>query len=245
MVAKDQIKILVVDDEVELCDTIVSLFSSSGFTAVGVYSATDALTLLDQQDFSIVISDIRMPKHDGFFLLKEIKKRNSIFPKVLFISGHHIDVESCYSQGIEGFFQKPFNFNEIKRAITRCLLRKKDWLRHPLNGSRGLVSKKYYDWDELLASKFVGFGKNGLFISENYQFYKPGHLINFKFRFVSGHPLPKVEGQGIIKWIRRPSENKLPPGIGLEVVHVKKECIDFYLEYIEQLDTIATIPICG
>lgn len=245
MVDKKSVNILIVDDDRDLCDTIVNLFKKTGMNIRGVYSAQEALNIINTEEVSILITDIRMPVKDGIYLLREVKKKNRQFPKVLFISGGSVDIETCYSLGVEGFFQKPFDIDEVKRVVMKCLLRKKDWLRLPLNKSRGRITKRFYDWDEMLKSKQVGFGKSGLFFSENYQFFNVGDLCDFKIQFVSGMPVKKIAGQGIVRWVRKSGDNRLSPGVGIEVVHIQDEIMNFYLDYIESLVTVSTIPSHG
>ena len=242
MVSKKSIKILIVDDDRDLCDSLVELFSLTGMNVQGVYNATDAVEIVKREKTSIVITDIHMPIKDGIWLLKEIKKIDPDFPKVLFISGQSVNLELFYSLGIEGFFAKPFNIESVKRAIMRCLLRKKDWLRYPLNGTKGRITKKFYDWEELKKSKQVAFGKSGLFLSENYQFYKVGDHVDFKMAFLSGSPIKKFQGQGVSRWIRKPGENNLPPGVGLEILHIHRDSMSFYLDQLSLLEGPSTIP---
>ncbi len=242
MDSRDSVKILVVDDEKDLCDTIVDLFQMAQINAQGVYSAQEALDVLDRESISIVISDIRMPGKDGFYLLKEIKKRNSEFPRVMFISGQPVDIEACYDFGIHGFFKKPFDFNEVKDAITRCLLRKEDWLYHSYKGSKGKIVKKFYDWQELLNSEQVGFGKIGMFFNHQ-QNFEVGDLCDIKISFVSGAPVKNFIAQGVVRWIREDGSQDLPPGVGIEVVHVDRSSLKFYTELVASLETTSSIPV--
>ena len=65
---------------------------------------------------------------------------------------------------------------------------------------------------------------------------------------VEALPVPAtllVDAQGIVRWIRKPSENALLPGVGVEVIHVDRDCMDFYLQLVEDLLTEATIPLCA
>ncbi len=245
MATKDLVKILVVDDEKDLCDTIVELFQMAQINAQGVYSAQEALRVLDQEPISIVITDIRMPGKDGFYLLREIKKRNVEFPRVMFISGQPVDVETCYDRGIEGFFKKPFDFTEVKEAITRCLLRKEDWLFHSYKGSKRKIVKKFYDWQELVNSEQVGVGRIGMFFTNIQQDLEVGDLCDIKISFLSGAPIKNFIGQGVVRWTRDDSDKEWPSGVGVEIVHVDRSSIHFYTQLVASLKTTSSIPLCA
>jgi len=71
---KKDAKILVVDDDVELADTLTDYLSEQGYSATKAYSGNEALNLLRERDFHLVVTDLVMPEVDGMDLLKFIKE---------------------------------------------------------------------------------------------------------------------------------------------------------------------------
>jgi DNA-binding response OmpR family regulator len=211
--SSQSIHILIVDDDRELCDAISDLFRKFQFQVSSAYSAQEALTKIDQDHISIVISDVRMPDGDGFYLLEQIKKKGSEFPKVLFVSGSPVDMEKAYAMGIEGFFEKPFDSEQVKKAIKKCLMRKKDWWSVPVNTKSQRISMRFYDWDEMLKSQMVGFGKGGLFLATQKPVAAVNELVDFKMEFTSADPVRKIMGTGIVRWVRTEGDAEQAAGI--------------------------------
>ena len=79
--------VLVVDDERDFVDTLVKRLERRGFNVTGVGGGKEALALLGQKTFDVVILDIMMPGMDGIETLREIKLS---WPKtqVILLSGH-------------------------------------------------------------------------------------------------------------------------------------------------------------
>lgn len=72
---RENIRILVVDDELDYCEVLKMILESNGYTAETCSNGQEALKLLEESSFDIVISDLNMPVMDGYELLREIKRR--------------------------------------------------------------------------------------------------------------------------------------------------------------------------
>src|SRR4030065_2628540 len=69
------VKVLVVDDDVDYNLYLTKFLSEEGYTAKGITMPTEAINVLEQDRFNIVILDLKMPQISGTELLKEIKSR--------------------------------------------------------------------------------------------------------------------------------------------------------------------------
>ena len=80
-------KILVVDDEPSLADTLAAIFQRAGYTATAVYSGAEALAFITAHRPSLVITDVIMPGMDGIALAKSVRMS---YPncRVLLFSGN-------------------------------------------------------------------------------------------------------------------------------------------------------------
>ncbi len=72
---RENLRILVVDDEKDYCEVLKMILESNGYTTETCFNGQEALEMLEKGSFDVVISDINMPVMDGYELLKEIKKR--------------------------------------------------------------------------------------------------------------------------------------------------------------------------
>ena len=114
--------ICVVDDHQDIRNALVEMLQLADYETVAFASAEDALVVLDQNWQGIVISDIRMPKMDGFELLGALQKLDAGLPVIL-ITGHG-DVQMALSairSGAYDFIEKPFRREHLLEVVKRGL----------------------------------------------------------------------------------------------------------------------------
>ncbi len=122
---KKQISILVVDDEPGIREMLSLELSSQGYCVVKVPHAAEALAKIQEQRFSLMITDLKMPGIDGLELLEQAKK---IDPKleVIMMTGHGSisDAVEAMKKGAYDFVLKPFQLIEINTLIEKVLEKK-------------------------------------------------------------------------------------------------------------------------
>jgi CheY-like chemotaxis protein len=120
-------KILVVDDEELLTRTFVSLLEKKGYEVMVATKGQDAIEMVKEDDFDLVICDIRMPGISGAETVKQIKEiaaSRKKEPKIIFISGFADATGEKEARDLhpEAYIEKPFDVGnllaEIKRAIS-------------------------------------------------------------------------------------------------------------------------------
>ncbi len=113
-------KILVVDDEELLCNILIRFLAKSGYDCQSTTDPVQALSILEPDDFDLVISDIRMHGMDGLDLVREIRRKYPAIDTII-MSGFSGDY--TYSDIIEAgavdFIAKPIELPELKAKITR------------------------------------------------------------------------------------------------------------------------------
>ncbi|WP_147676370.1 response regulator [Algibacter pacificus] len=116
-------KILVVDDEVSIC-LILENFLSKNHDVISFNDANEALSWLEGTIPDLIISDIRMPKMDGFEFLTTVRQRG--FTKhtpFIILSGRDESKEriKCYKLGAQDYLTKPFNPEELDELVKKNL----------------------------------------------------------------------------------------------------------------------------
>ena len=116
-------KILVVDDEAVVRELTVEILRRSGYAPHGVQSARDALELLDQEPFDLVVSDVVMPEMTGVEFLYELRERRPDLPVVLMTGGSKEPerAEKAVELGACSLIYKPFSHAELTAAVEAAL----------------------------------------------------------------------------------------------------------------------------
>lgn len=122
-------RVLVVDDQPFVCRVIGRLLRRAGYEAWTAGGGTEALSLLEGQEFDLLLTDISMPGMDGFELVARAREMRPDLP-VLYMSGH-------FSAGLdpepvgEPLLEKPFGSSQLYRALGEIL----GWGGPPMDAS--------------------------------------------------------------------------------------------------------------
>lgn len=111
--------ILVVDDEEIIRGIICRTLINEGYHVIEASNGNEIVDKLKENKISMVISDIKMPKMDGFELLAYVKELDPDMP-VLLMSGHNeFSQDDVVSAGANGFIQKPFRNTDIILQVLK------------------------------------------------------------------------------------------------------------------------------
>ena len=114
-------KILIIDDEADIRDTLEMALGFGGYEVEAVKGGQEALEVVRQRSFDLIICDYRMPGMDGVETLEALKKLAPWVPVVL-VSGFLSDEnrENCISSGAFELMNKPFSLSELYSVIGRA-----------------------------------------------------------------------------------------------------------------------------
>ncbi len=118
--------ILIVDDDQTLLKFFKIHLNKFFSHVMVVKNAKEAIDTLKEKTIDLVVSDIRMPKVDGFQLVKKIRSQDPSIPVVL-VSGAMLSeeqIEDC-EKHVDGFLRKPFSVDDLHKVITRGMERRK------------------------------------------------------------------------------------------------------------------------
>ena len=140
-------KIMIVDDEMDMRQSVSQWLALSGYDTETYASAEEALSHLSLDYAGIVVTDIRMPKMDGMTFLKKITAMDSTLPVIL-VTGHGdvpLAVEAM-RLGAFDFLEKPFDPDRMTEIAKRAAQNRRialdsRALRRELSDGSGLVEK--------------------------------------------------------------------------------------------------------
>jgi CheY-like chemotaxis protein len=121
--ALDGLTVLVVDDEADVREVLVSLLEQSGARATAAASATEALAAITRERPDVLLSDLGMPGEDGYTLIRELRARPSdeggSIPAIA-VSGFAgvEDRRRALAAGFQTHLAKPVNTSELLATIT-------------------------------------------------------------------------------------------------------------------------------
>ncbi|MBN2298411.1 MAG: response regulator [Deltaproteobacteria bacterium] len=110
--------ILVVDDSDDLTHVIAEFLSIYGYHVFTASDGCDALEWMEKKAVDAVVSDIHMPRMDGFTLMTKIKNKYPDTPIIL-ITGFSVSEakKMAFEKGADAFVAKPFHLKELKNVI--------------------------------------------------------------------------------------------------------------------------------
>lgn len=116
------IKILIVDDEKPICDLIDMNLTASGYQCVSVQDGLEALDLIEQEDFDLILLDIMLPGASGYDIMEYIRPMGI---PVIFITAKH-EVKNRVKGlrlGADDYLVKPFDVVELTARVEAVLRR--------------------------------------------------------------------------------------------------------------------------
>ncbi len=116
------VRILVVDDEPLLLDTLKEHLELEGATVSTAFNGNEAFELLRRHEFNLILSDVRMPECSGVELLAKIREFKDIAPPVVLMSAFSdISDKKAKELGARGMFLKPENLKYLKELLIETL----------------------------------------------------------------------------------------------------------------------------
>jgi len=136
-----QAKILVVDDDPEVLDTVGFLLAEAGYQVESAHSGPEALAILANNAFDLAIVDLILPGGDGLSLTRRLKEHNDIGVIILSGLSETTDRVVGLEVGADDYITKPYDTRELL-ARVRSVLRRVEAVP-----KRGRVAGKTYVFD--------------------------------------------------------------------------------------------------
>jgi DNA-binding NtrC family response regulator len=127
-------KILLVDDEVVFTKNMSKLLINRGYIVTPVNSGDAAIRVMEENDFDVVVLDLKMPGMDGLTTLKEIKKLG-LLTETLILTGHG-SIDSALEAiklGAYDYLTKPCEIDELVAKIEGAWVKKDDQVKKEMN----------------------------------------------------------------------------------------------------------------
>lgn len=112
-------KILVIEDEKALSDAICKILQDEKHFTDAVYDGEEALYYIENYPYDVIISDVMLPKVDGFCLLKKIREKKISTPVLMLTARNSVqDKVQGLNYGADDYMTKPFDSEELIARIN-------------------------------------------------------------------------------------------------------------------------------
>lgn len=120
-------KILIIDDDKLVSITLKRLLKREGYEVITALSGQGALRRIEEEQFDLIISDIRMPQMDGIETVRKIREYLTLNHKnpvpEIFITGYA--KEEIYQKALElkasGYLEKPFDIKALQQSVKTAI----------------------------------------------------------------------------------------------------------------------------
>ncbi len=116
-------RMLIVDDEAKIREVVKEYAEFNDFEVTQACDGMEAVNIVKEQDFDIIIMDIMMPKLDGYSACKEIRKIKSTPVIMLSARGEEYDKLFGFELGVDDYVVKPFSPKELMARVKAVMAR--------------------------------------------------------------------------------------------------------------------------
>jgi CheY-like chemotaxis protein len=125
MMKKELPRILVVDDEPDMCWALENMLRPTGFMVTTTTTGAETLRLLAGEPYAVAFVDAKLPDLDGLELAALIRQR-SPHTVIILISGYFYQEDRAITEGLEkdlfiGFISKPFDLEEVRLVVRQAV----------------------------------------------------------------------------------------------------------------------------
>jgi len=118
------VKILLVEDEIELNEIVSACLRRESYEVYSCFDGEEALKIFEKNKVDIILSDIMMPKLDGYGLLERVRKTDARAP-IIFLTAKDdkLSKQFSYKMGIDDYITKPFEIDELILKLKALIRR--------------------------------------------------------------------------------------------------------------------------
>lgn len=178
--------ILIVEDHIKINYLLTSFARGENHQVTQAYTVEDALEILNQKEFDLIITDLMLPQMQGEDLIKEIRKISDIYILVISAKSDIDDKLDVLRLGVDDYITKPFSVNEVMIKINN--IEKRLGTKEPIVFSieQGLIKVLPLKRDVFFKEQLVQLTKNEydvlwFLIKNKHQIFSRDQLLNQLF----------------------------------------------------------------
>lgn len=125
----DKIKVLMIDDNVQLIEAVKEYFKSSKLITISseAHDGLEGIEAIEKENYDLIVLDLIMPNKDGLYVLEQMKKKN-LNKKVIVATSYNTAevIREVSDYGVNYYLLKPFDFDDLEKRILDMCNKKKE-----------------------------------------------------------------------------------------------------------------------
>ena len=116
-------RILLVDDDYEIVDSMKIVLESKGYEVLVARDGNQGLAMAERDNPDLVILDMMMPKRSGFLVLERLRRTRPVPMRVIMITANEGSRHKAYAEmlGVDDYIRKPFPMDRLMDSVQRLL----------------------------------------------------------------------------------------------------------------------------
>ena len=115
-------KILLLEDDLNLSETVSEYLEECGFEVTCAYDGDQAIEFIYEHNYDLLLLDVNVPNKNGFEVLKEVRKNNKKTAAIFITSLNSMDsLEEGFNSGCDDYIRKPFELKELLIRVKTIL----------------------------------------------------------------------------------------------------------------------------
>ncbi len=116
-------KILLVDDDNEIIESMKLTLEARGYTVVVARDGNQGLAMAEKEDPDLMILDMMMPKRSGFLVLEKLRRSRPNPLRVIMITANEGSRHKAYAEmlGVDDYIRKPFAMDRLLESVAKLL----------------------------------------------------------------------------------------------------------------------------
>ena len=121
--AKRQKRILLVDDDREIIESMKIALETSGYAVLLARDGNQGLAMAEREDPDLLILDMMMPKRSGFLVLEKLRRTRSVPWRIIMVTANEGSRHKAYAEmlGVDDYIRKPFGMDRLMESVERLL----------------------------------------------------------------------------------------------------------------------------
>lgn len=117
-------KLLLLEDDLTLSETVIDYFEEQGFDVLPAYDGQEAIELVYENSFDLLLLDVNVPELNGFEVLQKLREEENNTPAIFITSLNSMEsLEEGFSSGCDDYIRKPFELKELLLRVQTIIKR--------------------------------------------------------------------------------------------------------------------------